>query len=868
ALAGNNINGQVEWGTGNIDSAPQFVDSANGNYNLVPGSPGVDAGNPDLNRNGIPWQNDPEDQDPDGTRMDMGYGYAAQGPVVNFNSPIISNASGDITYAWSTGETTPTINPTPTVTTTYYVTVNNGINFCQDSITVTVLPTSAITIDTAVCDSMFFAGNNITTSGLYYDTLTNSVGCDSVVTLDLTIHNSIATNDSAVDCDNYTWNGNVYDTSGIYVDTLQTFHGCDSIVTMDLTINYSFYAEESITACDSMTWDNGITYTQTGIYYDSLLTNAGCDSVYKLDLTINPSPDFSFTQDTLGACGGDSVLLDAGSGHTNYLWNTGDTTQTIYASATGTYSVTVGNGTVNSGGNSLEFDGQDDYVIIGDSISLADNSFTLTAWVRKDGRDSTNAAIVMSSGNGSAFNGMYFGFNEQNGSDRLFFNFYNPGTELYSTDSLNIEGDNQWHHIAASYNNSNNEQIIYLDGINVGSQISVSSFKGSGSFALGITSWNFVDDFTGKIDEAVVWNTALSQSEIQDYMNCPPSGNEAGLVGYWNMDEGNGTTLTDLSGNGNDGTINGATWSDNTPTQICDNCTTSDSIYVEILDVDIVQNDTTICQGDSVELSVVSSSNGSASLGGSLNNGLVAYYPFNGNANDESGNGNDGINSGATLTSDRFGNADAAYDFDGSTNYITVNNVAQSNNSPRSIFLWVNYVSDTNHQAVVSTGSDQSCQSFNIFANYNNSYGNLGFMGYNPCDLYGATNNMNDGQWHHIGVTYDSAGILRTYFDGLFEAQSSFNLNTTGQNNFIGRSNHFPSNLAYYEGTIDDVVFWNRALTQQEIQELYSSQSSHSYAWSNGESNETILVAPTQTTTYYVTASNSINSCQDSVTVN
>ncbi len=183
-------NGYLEWGLGNIDLAPQFTDSANGNYTLVPGSPGVDAGNPDLNGNGIPWQNDPEDQDPDGTRMDMGYGYAAQGPVVNFSSPIISYSSNDVTYAWSTGETTATINPTPTVTTTYYVTVNNGINSCQDSVTVTVLPTSALTIDTAVCDSMLFAGNNITTSGTYYDTLSNAVGCDSIVTLNLTINTS------------------------------------------------------------------------------------------------------------------------------------------------------------------------------------------------------------------------------------------------------------------------------------------------------------------------------------------------------------------------------------------------------------------------------------------------------------------------------------------------------------------------------------------------------------------------------------------------------------------------------------------------------------------------------------------------------
>jgi hypothetical protein len=53
-------------------------------------------------------------------------------------------------------------------------------------------------------------------------------------------------------------------------------------------------------------------------------------------------------------------------------------------------------------------------------------------------------------------------------------------------------------------------------------------------------------------------------------------------------------------------------------------------------------------------------------------NGLVAYYPFNGNANDESGNGNNGINNGATLTTDRFGNINKAYNFNGSSNYISV----------------------------------------------------------------------------------------------------------------------------------------------------------------------------------------------------
>ena len=62
------------------------------------------------------------------------------------------------------------------------------------------------------------------------------------MTLDLTINNSLFSNDSVVSCDSYNWNGNVYTTSGIYVDTLTTISGCDSVVTLDLTINNSLYS--------------------------------------------------------------------------------------------------------------------------------------------------------------------------------------------------------------------------------------------------------------------------------------------------------------------------------------------------------------------------------------------------------------------------------------------------------------------------------------------------------------------------------------------------------------------------------------------------------------------------------------------------
>ena len=103
------------------------------------------------------------------------------------------------------------------------------------------------------------------TSGIYVDTLQTELGCDSIVTMDLTVNYSIATNDSEVACDSTIWNGNVYDTSGIYVDTLQTSSGCDSIVTMDLTIHYSIATTDSEVACDSTILGMGM-YTMWNNY--------------------------------------------------------------------------------------------------------------------------------------------------------------------------------------------------------------------------------------------------------------------------------------------------------------------------------------------------------------------------------------------------------------------------------------------------------------------------------------------------------------------------------------------------------------------------------------------------------------------------
>ncbi|MDG1776760.1 MAG: LamG domain-containing protein, partial [Crocinitomicaceae bacterium] len=160
--------------------------------------------------------------------------------------------------------------------------------------------TSGTDVQTACDTYTWIDGNTYTASNntATYTTM-NAAGCDSVVTLDLTINNFSSSTDIIIACDSYTWvDGNTYtasNNSATYTTT--NVAGCDSVVTLDLTINYSNTGTDVITACDSYTWVDGNTYTASNNTATYTTTNAaGCDSVVALDLTINPNPDNSVTQ--------------------------------------------------------------------------------------------------------------------------------------------------------------------------------------------------------------------------------------------------------------------------------------------------------------------------------------------------------------------------------------------------------------------------------------------------------------------------------------------------------------------------------------------------------------------------------------------
>ena len=121
-------------------------------------------------------------------------------------------------------------------------------------------------------------------------TLPNSEGCDSTLVLDLTINNSISQMDVQSACDSYTWiDGVTYTESNSSATQLfTTTNGCDSTITLSLTLNNSSTSELFETALDSYTL-NGTTYNSSGVYTQIITNEAGCDSTITLNLTIDSS---------------------------------------------------------------------------------------------------------------------------------------------------------------------------------------------------------------------------------------------------------------------------------------------------------------------------------------------------------------------------------------------------------------------------------------------------------------------------------------------------------------------------------------------------------------------------------------------------
>ena len=223
-------------------------------------------------------------------------------------------------------------------------------------------------------------------------------------------------------------------------------------------------------------------------------------------------------------------------------------------------------------------------------------------------------------------------------------------------------------------------------------------------------------------------------------------------------------------------------------------------------------------------------------------NGLVGYWPFNGNANDESGNGNNGTVNGATLTADRYGNIDKAYDFDGISDFIQCVYPGPIGQTNFSISFWLNTSMVVNNSPnegvghIIGYGAETNGNGIGI--NVNGSAHNAGCSQGITFDNYGGAlvkvDNFNN-TWNFYTIVNDislgsNVNTQKIYKNGILMSQTCWVSPGSPTTNIIG---NFPIRIGKYfgsswvnpyflEGKLDDIGIWNRTLSQQEITDLYN----------------------------------------------
>jgi hypothetical protein len=210
---------------------------------------------------------------------------------------------------------------------------------------------------------------------------------------------------------------------------------------------------------------------------------------------------------------------------------------------------------------------------------------------------------------------------------------------------------------------------------------------------------------------------------------------------------------------------------------------------------------------------------------------LVAYYPFNGNANDESGNGHDGLaEGGVSLTADRFGNENSAYHFDGVNGMIKFPGLDWNTAASFTTSAWFKREDDPIGLIFTQTdcGLPEPNHSFfmNLASEYPPDKARVG-LGWGPF-WNGIDFDFNDTtKWHNTVLVYDKAeGQFSFYFDGVLKGSklidSVFDVSTMVS---AGQSSNCAA-PGYFKGGIDDIRVYTRALSDLEIQQLYCNGTS------------------------------------------
>ncbi len=453
-------------------------------------------------------------------------------------------------------------------------------------------------------------------------------------------------------------------------------------------------------------------------------------------------------------------------------------------------------------GKGFEFDGVGDYVDCGNDDSLnITGSISVTAWIKAD-------SIPTWTAGGSFLN--------DHCSNTGFYMMVTSGDALFVVSngtSVNVVQTSiqtgQWYHIVGTYNSTTHK--IYLDG----SEIQSESFGGglvsctSQIFAIGSDNdGGTIYPFNGSIDEVMIFNKSLTSDEILAIYNATKlEFSEAGLT------EGSHTFdvyTSDTAGN-----------------VVSEFKSFEVDVTNPSLTVNSPNNDSNWNTNDVVFNASATDSNNVSVFN---DYGLVSWWRMD-DANsstvfDYMGRNNGSVEGDAVQVDN--GKMGKGFEFDGAGDYVDCGNITYGFSNGFTVLAWIKTPDLVETRSIVGIDDASTERIIQFRIGNTGAFRLIRFDGANNILAnFVTTKIIDDNSWHHVVATFDTSDGSKLYVDGIVNATDS---NTTanndgGEKTFIGARDS-TSIVDYFNGTIDDVMIFNRSLSAEEIQGLYANTSS------------------------------------------
>ncbi|MCF7918666.1 MAG: SUMF1/EgtB/PvdO family nonheme iron enzyme [Candidatus Cloacimonetes bacterium] len=472
----------------------------------------------------------------------------------------------------------------------------------------------------------------------------------------------------------------------------------------------------------------------------------------------------------------------------------------------------------NSPNSAFEFDGSSDYIEVQDSGSFGLNEHSLVTWVNFDATG-TRQLILGKHSNDGSWNDPY---NIQLRNDHIHYSTRSNSTSVEQfLESDFIPEIDRWYFVAATYDG--NTMSLYINDdtvLTIETEYDHLSSSDS-NLRMGCSSsgsdYNFFD---GKIDDVRIYDYALSESEIDnlyhengwdeivaDFEAYPSNASVEETIQFTDLSVPQELIVSWAWDFENDGIIDSS--NPNPVYAYPDSGEYSVSLTIE----DTFGNTDTIVKENYITVNE-----------GLNSEGLIAYYPFNGNAIDESGNGWDGTQYGNLdfSVADRFGNPNSAAFFDGIDDYISIGNeIDVTNNLPFSVSLWVSS-NDIRNSGIISKYLNHSYNGF-LFEQFESSEMRALYSN-NQVNMVSCTAPVIADEYYHIAITA-SEDELNLYVNNQLASNDSWNgLSATSDAELIiGANTDDPDYTihAFFSGIIDDIRIYNRELLPEDISNLY-----------------------------------------------